>query len=216
MLSEALRRCVQDRGISAAALGREIGQHRSTVTRWLNGERGLSEETLNKIATYLDLIAVPASLVQALEEMRSSIKQLQLIHGESTELTDKLMEAVQLLLEENKRLRTQLRVALPATRSLEADLAGLEIQLKAIRQFVPRDRGPRTKVGGGRDADTAASAPPPEHSELSDKIVDPISIEIDKEEVENAVGVKRPKAVSDNSPIGPSGQRKSRKKVGRD
>jgi transcriptional regulator with XRE-family HTH domain len=216
MLSEALRRCIQARGISAAALAREIGQHRSTVTRWLNGERGLSEESLNKIATYLNLIAVPASLVQALEEMRSSIKRLQLLHGDSAELTDKLMEAFQLLLEENKRLRNQLRVASPATRDLEADLADLATQFQTICQPALRVRGPRTKVGGGRVADTAIPAPPPEHSELSEKIVDPISIEIDKEEMENAVGVKRPTAVSDNSPIGPSGQRKSRKKVGRD
>ena len=125
MLSDALRHYIRDRGISPAALAREIGQHRSTVTRWLSGERGLSEETINKIAAYLDLIPVPSEAIQALLSMHPQMEQRKSLHRRRVEITDKLVESIRLLAEENARLREQLSVASPATSELGASLEEL-------------------------------------------------------------------------------------------
>lgn len=54
-LSDQLRELIQARGLSAYALGRAAGIERSTITRFLAREAGLSSESLDRIGAALDL-----------------------------------------------------------------------------------------------------------------------------------------------------------------
>jgi transcriptional regulator with XRE-family HTH domain len=55
-----LRRIIASRGLTAYALGKAAGVDAGVVKRFLNGERGLSLATLDKIAAALDLRLVEA------------------------------------------------------------------------------------------------------------------------------------------------------------
>jgi transcriptional regulator with XRE-family HTH domain len=185
MLSESLRRYIRERGISPAALARQIGQHRSTLTRWLSGERGLSEEALNKIAVYLKLIPVPIEALEALHSMETQIERLELLHGQRVEITDRLTEAIRLLAEDNARLREQLYVAFPTASQVRMRLAEVEAQLEPIRQYIPRDRRPKSPEPGGRISKTRSSTRLQAQDDLERRIDEEINIEIEKGELES-------------------------------
>jgi len=211
MLSDALRHYIRDRGISPAALAREIGQHRSTVTRWLSGERGLSEETINKIAAYLHLIPVPSEAIQALLSMQTQMEQLKSLHVRRVEITDRLVESIRLLAEENARLREQLLVASPATSEFGASLNELEAQFRVIGEIAHRGKDSQASTRSGRGPKTSDPPQTPEHGEWVETF-DPAPLT--EGELEDLVRVTRSAVVPDAIPSGPSSKQKG-KKAGR-
>lgn len=63
-LTDQLRRAVADSGKTLGELARETGIDKSALSRFVNGERGLSMEALDAIGDYLGLRIV-ASKPQA-------------------------------------------------------------------------------------------------------------------------------------------------------
>lgn len=54
-LSDQVRQAVSDCGVSQYAIAQEIGIDRSTLSRFMRGERGLRLTELDTLATYLRL-----------------------------------------------------------------------------------------------------------------------------------------------------------------
>lgn len=52
---DELRRAIRDSGESEYAIGRATGVSQSILSRFVNGERGISLETAAKLASYLEL-----------------------------------------------------------------------------------------------------------------------------------------------------------------
>ena len=55
-LSEVLLRIIRERGITSYALAKKSGVHATALQRFVNGERGLTLESAEKIVAVLDLI----------------------------------------------------------------------------------------------------------------------------------------------------------------
>lgn len=64
-VSRALRRTIRKRGLTAYATAKKAGVSVDAVQRFLNEERGLSLETVDKVATSLDLTLCDANEDQA-------------------------------------------------------------------------------------------------------------------------------------------------------
>jgi plasmid maintenance system antidote protein VapI len=58
-VSEALREEIRDRGLTAYAAAKRSGASVDAIRRFLNGERGLTLATVDKLAASLDLKLCP-------------------------------------------------------------------------------------------------------------------------------------------------------------
>jgi hypothetical protein len=58
-LTDQLRQAVADSGRTLGGLARDTGIDKSALSRFVNGERGLSMEALDTIGDYLDLEIKP-------------------------------------------------------------------------------------------------------------------------------------------------------------
>lgn len=54
-LSEQVRRAIRDSGLTQYRISKEAGIDRSTLHRFMTGERGLPMKTLDRLAEVLDL-----------------------------------------------------------------------------------------------------------------------------------------------------------------
>lgn len=57
-LSETIVQIIRTRGLTSYALSKASGVHASVIQRFVNGERGISVETAEKLLKALDLILV--------------------------------------------------------------------------------------------------------------------------------------------------------------
>ena len=64
-LSEQLRRIVADSGKTLGQITRDTGIDKSALSRFVNGERGVSMEAMDKLGEYLGLRIVKATKSRA-------------------------------------------------------------------------------------------------------------------------------------------------------
>jgi hypothetical protein len=58
-IGETLKSIIRERELTAYRLAQMTGSSIDSIQRWLNGERGITLRTAEKLATALDLVLVP-------------------------------------------------------------------------------------------------------------------------------------------------------------
>ena len=143
--------------------------------------------------------------------MQTQMEQLKSLQGRSVEITERLVESIRLLAEENARLRKQLIVAYPATNKVGASLDELEAQFRVIGEIAHRDKDSQTSTRSGRGPKSSDPPQTSEHGEWAETF-DPALLTEAK--LADLVRVKPSAVVPDGIPSGPSGKQKG-KKAGR-
>jgi antitoxin component HigA of HigAB toxin-antitoxin module len=58
-IGETLKAIIRERSLTAYRLAQMTGSNIDSIQRWLNGERGLTLKTVERLAASLDLVLVP-------------------------------------------------------------------------------------------------------------------------------------------------------------
>jgi hypothetical protein len=71
-MADTIRATIRSRGLSAYAVAQLAGINATPIQRFMNGERGISLRTAEKIAAALDMVLVQASAVVFVEARTTS------------------------------------------------------------------------------------------------------------------------------------------------